>query len=209
MKHIRIIPCFRLAVGLTLFTLVASGLTGCLPKEQPSKPLPPLQEKPEPKTEGTKSVKAEFALPVDKTAITFIKPTAQRSEQIKVNRLLKQATTDKKQVLLSSLQYLLNGPTPEEAEQGLFSEIPKETTLLGFEILADAININFSEEFASGGGAYSLQSRWKQVTTTVHGVYPDKKVKLLIEGQPDETLGAEGLTVNNGNGNTNGEDSEE
>lgn len=121
--------------------------------------------------------------------IWFVKPNADNLELVKVSR--KCAGSNKLEFALSEL---LRGPTGEEEGQGLASEIPKGTVLLGVRELDEDYEIDLSQRFASGGGEASMQARLDQLKKTVSSVVGGKKVFLNVEGKR-LVAAAEGLEV--------------
>jgi len=94
-----------------------------------------------------------------------------------------------------ALKELLKGPTPEEKEQGFYSEIPSGTSLLGLNTNDNTITINLSKQFTSGGGSTSMTQRLEQVKQTAYSVDSNHQIALAVEGKPLDTLGGEGLEV--------------
>ena len=185
---------FQKTVIVAMLCLLPVSMSGCLQKERPE-PSNTEEKKQVVSSQAAKvSVKATISL--EELKLAFLKPTEQRSEQVIVGRALGQALSDKQQLLLSSLHALIEGPNEEEKAQGLFSEIPPASKLLGFDLEPAAITVNFNNAFTEGGGSYSVQARWAQVKATVEAIYAEKEVKLLIEGEPSSfSLGGEGLNV--------------
>lgn len=128
---------------------------------------------------------------VGKTAdIWFVKPGGESVELVKVQR--KSIGVDK---LASAVEDLLRGPTPEEEAQGIASEIPKGTILLGVRPLDDDFEIDLSKRFSSGGGGASMEARIEQLKRTVSAVVGERKVYLNIEGKRLFAAAGEGLEV--------------
>lgn len=79
-----------------------------------------------------------------------------------------------------------------------FSTIPEGTRLLDLELKSDGIHLNFSQEFAQGGGSMSMIERVGQVIFTASSLDADEPVFIAIEGQPIDNqhpLGGEGLVL--------------
>jgi hypothetical protein len=104
-------------------------------------------------------------------------------------------------VLTYALLQLLKGPSDEESGQGLYSEIPKGTRLLGLNGSGGkTITINLSKQFAAGGGSHSMLARLAELTQTIKAALarsntPHASVYLQLDGQPLSTLGGEGLDI--------------
>lgn len=92
-----------------------------------------------------------------------------------------------------AVSQLLQGPTKEEADSGLKSEVPAGTVLIGVEKKGNSVELNLSKRFASGG-VDSIQTRLDQLTATVKDAAGPTKVYLDVEGQRLLTAG-EGLEV--------------
>ncbi len=129
-----------------------------------------------PERKAERTVQAE--LMGNSAEVWFVKPNGENLELVKVSR--KCVGKDK---LESALNELLHGPTGDEESQGLASEIPKGTILLGVKPLDDDYEIDLSKRFASGGGEASFETRLEQLKLTVSSVVGDKKVYLNIEGK--------------------------
>ncbi len=92
-----------------------------------------------------------------------------------------------------ALEQQLKGPTPTEAQKGLYSEIPKGTRLLSATETPKAVVINLSKEFATSGGSHSQQQRWQEVATTLKSLGYTKSLVLQIEGKSLPPFSGEGL----------------
>lgn len=121
--------------------------------------------------------------------VWFVKPSDDSLELVKVQRKY-----SGKNKLESALTDLLRGPNGEEEAQGLASEIPKGTVLLGVRELDDDFEVDLSQRFSSGGGEASMQTRLDQLKKTVKSVVGERKVYLNVEGKRLVATG-EGLEV--------------
>ena len=95
----------------------------------------------------------------------------------------------------ASVQALLAGPTGDERAAGLTSSVPEGTKLLGLTISGSTARVDLSEAFASGGGSLSMTARVAQVVYTLTRFPTVRRVEFLIEGQPVEALGGEGVPL--------------
>lgn len=166
------------AFGAGLLSAVV--LTGCAERQI-------LTGSDVPKTHSESTVQAEIL--GNAAEVWFVKPNGEKLELVKVNRKL--AGSDK---LEAALTELLRGPTGEEEGEGLASEIPKGTVLLGVHPIDDDYEIDLSRRFASGGGEESMETRLEQLRKTVKSVVGDKKVFLNVEGKR-LVAAADGLEV--------------
>ena len=112
--------------------------------------------------------------------IELVPSPVQLSAQSSNDTLLKQAVGQ-----------LLSGTT----QASLGTTIPSQTKLLSLSIQPDGIHIDLSKEFSQGGGSTSMTARIGQLLYTVTSLQPDTPVWLSVEGKALETLGGEGLLV--------------
>ena len=93
-----------------------------------------------------------------------------------------------------TLEALLAGPMDGDGDRT--TAIPDGTSLLGVSIDGDGIlTADLSQEFTSGGGSLSMKLRAAQIVYTATQFPTVKGVLFAVEGEPVETLGGEGLTV--------------
>ncbi|PZV12293.1 MAG: spore germination protein [Leptolyngbya sp.] len=98
---------------------------------------------------------------------------------------------DANALLETAIQQLLVGSTaPEET-----TTIPAGTKLRSLSIKTDGIHIDLSKEFTRGGGSTSMMGRLAQVLYTATSLNPSTAVWFSIEGKSLETLGGEGLVL--------------
>ena len=90
-------------------------------------------------------------------------------------------TKDKK--IDFAIKELLKGPNLIEKSTGAYSEIPKETKLLGIKHSANKIVIDLSSDFQYGGGTDSVYSRMMQLIKTAISNAENKKVYLYLDGK--------------------------
>ena len=93
--------------------------------------------------------------------------------------------------LSTAIDTLLKGPE----KPAVTTTIPRETKLRSLTVNADGIHINLSKDFTQGGGSTSMTARLGQVLYTATSLHPEAKVWLSVEGKPLETLGGEGLML--------------
>ncbi len=95
----------------------------------------------------------------------------------------------------SAVRALIEGPSKEEGEKGLGSEIPRGTLLLGVEEKDGGIEVNLSRRFASDGGTDSFETRMNQLSKTVSAVENTQPIYLNIEGHRLTMTQGEGIEV--------------
>ncbi len=94
-------------------------------------------------------------------------------------------------VLKAAFDNLLAGPN----EAAISSTIPARTKLRGVKVEQDGVHVDLSQEFTTGGGSASMMGRVAQVLYTATTLQPNAKVWINVEGKPLETLGGEGLEL--------------
>ena len=95
--------------------------------------------------------------------------------------------------LKAAFAKLLTGP--KEGDTAIATTIPQGTQLRSLTVEPDGIHIDLSKEFTQGGGSASMTGRLAQVLYTATSLQPDAKVWLSVNGEPLETLGGEGLLL--------------
>lgn len=95
------------------------------------------------------------------------------------------------EVLEKAFQKLLAG----SEKQALGSAIPEGTELRNLSVKSDGVHLDLSEDFTTGGGSASMQSRLGQIIYTATSLDADAQVWIDVEGQPLDLLGGEGLIV--------------
>lgn len=95
-------------------------------------------------------------------------------------------------MLYSAFKRLLAGSS---AGNEYTTAIPEGTRLLNLSVKDNETIVNLSEEFTFGGGTASMTSRLGQVIYTASSLDPQTSVRILVEGEPLEVLGGEGLIV--------------
>jgi spore germination protein GerM len=98
---------------------------------------------------------------------------------------------DKSQSLQTALEQLLT-QTPPSSQS---SAIPPGTQLLIVKNDAQGVHVNLSQAFTQGGGSESVTGRLGQLIYTATSLNPQSLVWIEVEGKPLETLGGEGLMI--------------
>ncbi len=94
-----------------------------------------------------------------------------------------------------AVKELLKGPNIVEKSMGTYSEIPKNTKLLGIKHQGNKIIINLSDDFQWGGGTDSIYSRMMQLIKTSINNSKNKKIYLYIDGKQVNFIGGEGIMI--------------
>jgi spore germination protein GerM len=94
-------------------------------------------------------------------------------------------------LLAAAVDKLLAGPSSASAT----TTIPRDTKLRSLYIKDDEIHVDLSQAFTQGGGSTSMTARVGQILYTATSLNPDASVRLVVEGKPLETLGGEGLLL--------------
>lgn len=123
--------------------------------------------------------------------VYWVKDTGNAVEFIPAPVTVKFESRTSQDQLAAAFNQLLTGNRPTDTA----SEIPQGTKLRSLKINAEGIYIDLSREFTTGGGSSSMNSRLGQVLYTATSLQSDARVFLLVEGEPLEVLGGEGLEV--------------
>lgn len=95
----------------------------------------------------------------------------------------------------AAMRALLEGPTDEEQEAGMVSNIPDGTTFLGLTIDDGVATVDLSREYSSGGGSLSMFMRLAQVVFTLTQFPTVEGVNFKLDGEAIEVLGGEGIII--------------
>jgi hypothetical protein len=95
----------------------------------------------------------------------------------------------------AALDHLLAGPTEEERVEGVQTQIPDGTKLLGLSIDKGIARVDLTSEFESGGGSASMSMRLAQVVYTLTQFPTVKGVRFALDGETIDVLGGEGLVI--------------
>ena len=102
-----------------------------------------------------------------------------------------QKSANKNQVLQTALEQLLS-QTPNAPAS---TAIPTGTQLLSLKVNSQGVYLNLSATFTQGGGSESMAGRLGQILYTASSLDPNMPVWISVEGKPLETLGGEGLMI--------------
>ncbi len=98
-------------------------------------------------------------------------------------------------VLSGAIAALLDGPTATEAADGLHSEIPAATDLLGVNLVDGLATVDLSSDAASGGGSLSMTARLAQIIFTATQFENVDEVLFWLDGAPVDFFGGEGIVL--------------
>ena len=98
-------------------------------------------------------------------------------------------------VATAAIRELLAGPTAAERAAGISTAIPKGTKLLGIALHDGVATIDLTSEYATGGGALSMQDRLGQVVYTLTEFPTIKKVLFRLDGAPVHVFSSEGIVL--------------
>lgn len=98
-------------------------------------------------------------------------------------------------VARAAMTALLEGPTKEEAKDGLASAIPAGTHLRDIALADGVATVDLDGSFDDGGGSESMLGRVAQVVATLTRFPSVERVAFRIDGAPVEAIGGEGVVV--------------
>jgi germination protein M len=95
----------------------------------------------------------------------------------------------------TAMEALLAGPTDAERLEGIQTQIPDGTELLGLSVDKGIATVDLTSEFESGGGSASMSMRLAQVVFTLTEFRTVQGVQFALDGEPIEVLGGEGVVI--------------
>ena len=98
-------------------------------------------------------------------------------------------------VLRGALTELLAGPTTAEATDGLHSEVPTGTELLGVNLVDGLATVDLTSDAESGGGTMSMTARIEQIVFTATQFSNVDEVLFWLDGAPIDFFGGEGIVL--------------
>lgn len=185
-------------IGVVVFAAVAlrpGNGTAPLPPAGPSGA--PTEETPEPT--GTASAQEQYMVPDSEQELWFVNGeklfwgTTIRGGDVATNLA---GADPVEQAAAFWIYELLRGPQGPDVEAGATTTIPEGTELLGVELRGDALYVDLSSEFESGGGSMSMQMRIAQVVYTATQFPGIDSARIMLEGQEVDSIGGEGVMVN-------------
>jgi germination protein M len=95
----------------------------------------------------------------------------------------------------AALTELLEGPTADEAGDGLVSAIPEGTSLRDISIADGIATVDLEGTFDDGGGSASMLGRVAQIVATLTRFPAVERVSFRLDGEPVASIGGEGVVV--------------
>lgn len=132
-------------------------------------------------------------VPEDEEVSVYFQERGRPGELVPVRRAIP-ATRAPAEKIRQALEFLLEGPTAEEAREGLFSSLPPGALLRSVRLNRNIVLVDFSPEIEAGGGTAEMAGRLAQVVFTATQYPRQDLVRLLIEGSEIEYFSGEGLT---------------
>lgn len=132
---------------------------------------------------------------------TTTQPTGERTVQVyliqdgQYARAVTRTVPGTLDVAANAMRALIEGPTAQEAEDGLSSAVPSDTLLLGIVITDGVATVDLSSEFEQGGGSFAMLSRLAQVVYTLTEFDTVDEVVFWIDGEPVTTFSGEGILL--------------
>ncbi len=186
----RLLPLLLIAAAVLIVT-VAAAVAACGGASGGDSPLP------------TATVTVTEGPSISATATPSSSPTASpaqttlgvyfvRGENLGVAERRVPATS---MPATAAVKALLAGPTAAERAAGLATTVPKGTRLLSLTIAGTTARVDLTGRFAAGGGTLSLSARVAQVVYTLTRFRTVRSVEFLLDGNPIEALGGEGIVL--------------
>ena len=166
-------------------------------QEQPSKEIPIVApakiESQQPSVAAQKQESAEEQnqnrpeIVLQETAIYFISIEQDNIVPVHVRRKVRREAP-----MTHTLQWLIQGPTDKESEQGLLNLIPPKSRLLSASVKNGVAYINFNEDFRYNNfGAEGTLAQLQQIVFSVTEYSTIQQVQILINGQRVDYLQSE------------------
>lgn len=182
-----------LVAGIAVAILALGGGTAWWAKysleqaNQPATPksspvTPPVAEQPSASQPVTEQRKVE---------ICWLNPTEDKIELV-TKTVTVQKSVQADELLKIAFESLLSGTEAETYT----TTIPTGTKLIDLNVDKEGVRVNLSQQFVSGGGSAAMTGRLAQVLYTATSLDPESKVWIEVEGKPLDSLGEEGLIIN-------------
>ncbi len=95
----------------------------------------------------------------------------------------------------AAMKALIAGPTADEHQSGMTTNLPDGTTFLGLDIANGVATVDLSKEYASGGGSLSMFMRLAEVVFTLTQFPTVEGVNFKLDGEAIDVLGGEGIII--------------
>jgi spore germination protein GerM len=125
--------------------------------------------------------------------IYFVRAEPTMFTLVQASRSVTGDTTEAR--LREAISAMIAGPNASEAAQGLTSSFDPGTRVLSVTVQGARATINLSSELTQGGGTALMTGRLNQLLYTATQPSSIHEVVVLVDGQPLQTLGGEGLIV--------------
>jgi hypothetical protein len=100
-------------------------------------------------------------------------------------------------IAAAALEELVDGPSTDDQAliDGVASEVPDDTLVLGVNIDDGLATIDLSREFEAGGGSLSMFLRLAQVVYTATQFPTVDEVEFMLDGRPVTVFSGEGIEI--------------
>jgi|SRR5680860_304439 len=139
--------------------------------------------------ESTTHVDDDTTTAGDETMTVNVYYTLDLREMCTVTRVVPKS----QEVGAAAMKALLEGPTAEEREAGILTNIPEGTTFLGLTVEDGLATVDLSNEYASDGAIFPRIVRLAEVVFTLTQFPTVDAVNFKLDGQPIGAFGDEGF----------------
>lgn len=157
------------------------------PESQPDSRIPAIA----PTAKAEKSEPPAAPIAAEKALQVYWLKSADNQIELAASPVKLSSAGNDEALLQAALEKLLAG----SSNSALTSAIPPGTELRKVAIDAKGVHVDLSREFRQGGGSTAMTGRVAQVLYTATSLNPNAQVWFSIEGKPLETLGGEGLII--------------
>ena len=130
----------------------------------------------------------------DKNSVSVYFVKSKDKTYFKIAPVKRKISPDKSRIS-TAITELLKGPDEKEQKEGFYTEIPDSTKLIRIIETPKNITLNLSEDFESGGGSTSMNTRLRQLINTSLDAAKNKSVYLELNGKKVDMIGGEGVIV--------------
>ena len=173
--------CMCIVVGLIAFNVL----------------MPKPEVQPDDIQVSERSVEEEVAQPETKSKeyvnVYFIGKNEHNEEVYKAVKRRYNKDVDGSKIRFS-INALIQGPTQEERQRGVYTEVPSGSEIIYISEQKDKVIINLNSAFVNGGGTDSLYKRLYQLIKTAR-LNSNLPVYLYIDNQRADVVGGEGIML--------------